>query len=170
MLEAAALAGVALLVGMLLALIASSVMRATWPGTSGPADLALTTAATLGVTALVLVAPLLLVRALATTRLVDDDRRPLTLIIPALQLGAALVVLAGGVQVRRVTDRATALLSDPALGRTLVQDVRAPDGDRLARAQRFAAFLDAQHAADRARAEASPLRPLEYLDPADVDQ
>ncbi len=148
MLESAALAGVALLLGMLLALIASSVMRAGWPGTVGPADLALSIAGTLGVTALVLVAPLLLVRALSTTRLVDDDRRPLTLIIPALQLGAALVVLAGGVQIRQVTGRAQALLTDPTLRTTLVQDVRASDEDRLQRARSFAAFLDARHAAD----------------------
>ena len=150
LLEAAALAGVALFVGTMLALAASAVMRAAWPGTTAHADVALTIAGTLGVTALVMVAPLLLVRALGTTRLVDDDRRPLTLIIPALQLGAALVVLAGGVQLRQVTGRAQSLLTDPALTATIVQDLRAADDDRLLRARRFAEFLDAQHRADPA--------------------
>lgn len=150
LLEAAALAGVALCIGTVCALLASAVMRSAWPGTTGPADLSLTTAATLGVTALVMVAPLLLVRALATTRLVDDDRRPLTLIIPALQLGAAVVVLAGGAQLRDVTTRATSLLTDASLGSTMVQAVRASDEDRLQRARRFAAFLDARHNADPA--------------------
>ena len=150
LLEAASLAGVALFAGMLLALVASSVMRAAWPGTVGHADMALIIGGTLGVTALVLVAPLLLVRALSTTRLVDDDRRPLTLIIPALQLGAAMVVLAGGAQIRQATARAQSLLTDPALGTTLVQDVRASDVDRLQRARTFAAFLDARHRADPA--------------------
>jgi len=145
LLEAAALAGVALSIGTVCALMASTVMRTSWPGTAGPADLALTIAGTLGVTALVMVAPLLLVRALSTTRLVDDDRRPLTLIIPALQLGAAVVVLAGGVQLRGVTSRALSLLTDASLRNTMVQDLHAGDADRLRRAQRFAAFLDARH-------------------------
>ena len=147
LLEAAALAGVALSIGTVCALIASTVMRATWPGTTGHANIALIVAGTLAVTALVMVAPLLLVRALSTTRLVDDDRRPLTLIIPALQLGAAVVVLAGGVQLRSVTSRAQSLLTDASLRTTMVQDLRASDTDRLLRAQRFAAFLDARHAA-----------------------
>ncbi len=150
LLEAAALAGVALCVGTFFALLASAAMRSAWPGTTGPADLALTTAATLGVTALVLVAPLLLVRALATTRLVDDDRRPLTLIIPALQLGAAVVVLAGGAQLRDVTARAQTLLTDASLRRTMVQELHAVEQDRLQRAQRFADFLDVRHGADPA--------------------
>ncbi len=147
MLEAAALSGVALCLGTVIALTAAVVMRNAWPGTTGPAALALTAAATLGVTALVMVAPLLLVRALSTTRLVDDDRRPLTLVIPALQLGAALVVLAGGTQIRSVTTRAQSLLTDATLRSTTVQEVRAGHQDRLQRAQRFAAFLETQHAA-----------------------
>lgn len=145
MLEAGALAGVALFVGMLLALAASAVMRSAWPGPVGAADLALGAAATLGVTALVIVAPLLLVRALSTTRLVDDDRRPLTLIIPALQLGAAVVVLAGGVTLRGVTATQVRNTAGGRTTTTLVQDVRADEPNRLVRAQRFAAFLAEQH-------------------------
>ncbi len=146
-LEAGALAAIALLVGMLLTLAASVAMRATWPGQSGTADVATALAATLGVTALVMLAPLLLVRALGTTRLVDDDRRPLTLIIPALQLGAALVVLAGGATLQRLTATPAAGTHDAFATSTLLQDVRATDDDRLQRAQRFAAFLAQQHAA-----------------------
>ncbi|HYW50277.1 MAG TPA: FtsX-like permease family protein [Gemmatimonadaceae bacterium] len=145
-LEAAALAGVALFSGMLLALVARVVMRAAWPGAMASADVVLSVAGTLGVTALVMVAPLLLVRALGTTRLVDDDRRPLTLIIPSLQLGAALVVLAGGVTLRDVTTLRARTMIDPALARTIVQDVGATDADRLQRARRFADFLATQHA------------------------
>lgn len=148
MLESSALAGVALCVGMLLALLAVSVMHANWPGQVGAVSLWLSVAGTLGVTALVMVAPLLLVRALSTTRLVDDDRRPLTLIIPALQLGAALVVLAGGATLRRVTT-AQALASTPTTeNQLLVQPVHAGGTDRLQRAQRFAAFLTAAHRQD----------------------
>lgn len=147
-LESGALAGVALFTGMLLALLAVGVMRAAWPGSVGPADLLLSIAGTLGVTALVMVAPLLLVRALSTTRLVDDDRRPLTLIIPALQLGAALVVLAGGATLRRVTSLQASDSAATASGSVTVQDLRADEGDRLARAKSFAAFLAAQHAAN----------------------
>lgn len=146
-LEAGALAGVALLVGMLLALVTTGVMRATWPGAAPSVQWLPTAAGTLGVSALVMVSPLLLVRALSTTRLVDDDRRPLTLIVPALQLGAALVVLAGGATLQRLTSRPDATATDAFATRTLLQDVRATGNDRLQRAQRFAAFLDAQHAA-----------------------
>ncbi len=148
MLESGALAGVALFSGMLLALIAVVVMRAAWPGSVASASVVLAAAGTLGVTGLVMVAPLLLIRALSTTRLVDDDRRPLTLIIPALQLGAAVVVLAGAQTLRgvmRMQQRAV------AVGQTngvIVQDVRAEEADRLQRAQQFAAFLDAQHSAN----------------------
>lgn len=149
LLEAAALAGVALCATMAIVLVAIPLMRAAWPGAVGPTQVAISAAATLGVTALVMIAPLLMVRALSTTRLVDDDRRPLTLIVPALQLGAALVVLAGGVALRDLTTRQRQLISDPALSRTLVQDVHADAGDRLARAKQFSAFLAAQHAHDR---------------------
>lgn len=146
LLESAALAGVALCLGMLLALAGVVTMRAAWPGLVAPADMLLSIGGTLGVAALVLVAPLLMVRALSTTRLVDDDRRPLTLIIPALQLGAALVVLAGGVTLRGVTRTQQQAFSDPALARTMVQDVHADEPDRLARAQRIGAFLAGHHA------------------------
>ena len=145
-LEAGALAGIALLVGMLLALVAAAAMRTTWPGTVITAGTVQAMASTLGVTALVMVSPLLLVRALATTRLVDDDRRPLTLIIPALQLGAALVVVAGGVTLRRLdAPRASAAVA-AVNASTLLQDVRADDPDALARAQKFARFLASQRA------------------------
>jgi hypothetical protein len=148
MLESGALAAVALCIGMILALTAVVVMRAAWPGNVGAADVTLTAAGTLGVTALVMVAPLLMIRALSTTRLVDDDRRPLTLIIPALQLGAALVVLAGGATLRGVTEtQQRTVLAGLATG-TIVQDVRAEGTDRLARAQRFAGFIAAQQSAD----------------------
>lgn len=149
-LESGALAGVALCVGMLLALLAASVLRTMWPGQVGAADLWLSVAGTLGVTALVMVAPLLLVRALSTTRLVDDDRRPLTLIIPALQLGAALVVLAGGATLRGVTTAQAQSVASVSAEKLLVQDLRIDGTDRLQRAQRFAAFLAAQHSRDAA--------------------
>ncbi|MCC7052744.1 MAG: ABC transporter permease [Gemmatimonadaceae bacterium] len=148
-LEAGALAGIALFAGMMLALLATAALRATWPGSIAAAGSAQAIATTLGVAALVLVSPLLMIRALATTRLVDDDRRPLTLIIPAIQLGAALVVVAGGVTLHRLDAQrglatTTQAAADPA---TVLQDVRAADGDALSRAMRFATFLDAQHAA-----------------------
>lgn len=147
MLESGALAGVALFIGMMLALITVGIMRAAWPGSVGPAAVGLSAAGTLGITALVMVSPLLLIRALRTTRLVDDDRRPLTLIIPALQLGAALVVLAGGATLRDVTATQRANVAATRVPNTVVQDVRAAGADRLARAQGFAAFLAQQHAA-----------------------
>jgi hypothetical protein len=146
MLEAGALAGVALMLGMLLALTASAVMRAAWPGHAAHADLSMTAAVTLGITALVMLAPLLLVRALSTTRLVDDDRRPLTLIIAALQLGAALVVLAGGVTLQRFTAAPAPNTRDGLATAVMLQDLRSGDADRLQRAQHFAAFLAAEHA------------------------
>jgi MacB-like periplasmic core domain len=147
MLEAGALAGAALFVGMLLALLGVTVMRTTWPGSTAEAALLLSAAGTLGVTALVMVAPLLLVRALGTTRLVDDDRRPLTLIVPALQLGAALVVLAGGVTLRGVADTQQRTVSAVQGDPMQVQELQARDTDRLARAKAFATFLAEQHAA-----------------------
>ena len=145
-LESAALAGVALMLGMILGLGASLVMRATWPGSVADADVAMTSAATLGVTAVVMLAPLLLIRALGTTRLVDDDRRPLTLIIPALQLGAALVVLAGGVTLQRLTGDPSTESGDAIATSVMLQDARSGDTDRLQRAKRFAAFLATEHA------------------------
>ena len=148
MLESGALAAVALCIGMMLALSAVVVMRAAWPGSVAAADMTLTAAGTLGVTALVMVAPLLLIRALSTTRLVDDDRRPLTLIIPALQLGAALVVLAGGATLRGVTATQQRTVTAGLATGTIVQNLRAEGTDRLARAQQFARFIEAQHRAD----------------------
>ena len=147
-LESGALAGVALCTGMILALISVGIMRAAWPGSVGPTALALSIAVTLGITALVMVSPLLLIRALSTTRLVDDDRRPLTLIIPALQLGAALVVLAGGATLRGVTGAQRDTVAGTSAPHTIVQDVRAKDADRLARAMKFAAFIAGEHAGD----------------------
>ena len=147
-LEASALAGVALFSGMLLALAAVVTIRTAWPGHVAAADLALSGAGALGITALVMIAPLLLVRALTTTRLVDDDRRPLTLIIPALQLGAALVVLAGGATLGGVMGLQEREISEISKSTTVVQDVRATDSDRLRRAQHFAQFLSEQHAAN----------------------
>jgi len=146
-LESGALAGVALFSGMLLALIAVVVMRAAWPGSVASASVVLAAAGTAGVTGLVMVAPLLMIRALRATRLVDDDRRPLTLIIPALQLGAAVVVLAGAQTLRGVTTMQQRAMAVGTTNGTIVQDVRAEGTDRLARARRFAAFLDARHAA-----------------------
>lgn len=149
-LEASALAGVALFTGMLLALGAVAVLRTAWPGRVGAADVALSATGTLAVAALVMIAPLLLVRALTTTRLVDDDRRPLTLIIPALQLGAALVVLAGGATLRGVMTLQQREIDGAAGSATGVQEMHTNDMNRLARAKRFAAFLAAQHATDPA--------------------
>ena len=146
-LESGALAGVALFSGMLLALIAVVVMRAAWPGSVASASVVLAAAGTAGVTGLVMVAPLLMIRALRATRLVDDDRRPLTLIIPALQLGAAVIVLAGAQTLRGVTTMQQRAMAVGTTNGTIVQDVRAEGTDRLARARRFAAFLDARHAA-----------------------
>lgn len=150
MLEASALAAVALFTGMLLALGAVVVMRTAWPGHIGEADLALSAAGTLAVTALVMIAPLLLVRALTTTRLVDDDRRPLTLLIPALQLGAALVVLASGATLRGMMTLQLHDVAEASGSTTVVQEMRAAGTDRNERAQRFAHFLATQHAADPA--------------------
>jgi putative ABC transport system permease protein len=146
-LEAGALASVALCVGMVLALVAVIVMRSTWPGNVARADLMLSAAGVLGVTALVMIAPLLLVRALSTSRLVDDDRRPLTLIIPGLQLGAALVVLCSAVTLRGLTTSQQLAAGRGDDNTTWVQQLRARETDRLLRAQQFAAWLAAQHAA-----------------------
>jgi putative ABC transport system permease protein len=147
MLEAGAIAVVALCVGATLALLATLALRASWPGRGGPADLTLAVAVTLGVTALVMAGPLLLTRALTTRRLVDDDRRPLVLIIPAMQVGAALVVIAGGITLRDLTALQASRSSDARLASTFVHEIRSATSDRLERAQKFSAFLDAQHAA-----------------------
>jgi hypothetical protein len=147
-LEASALASVALFVGVLCALGAVVALRTAWPGQAASADLALSTAGTLAIAALVMLAPLLLVRALTTTRLVDDDRRPLTLIIPALQLGAALVVLAGGTTLRGVMQIQQRELSSVTDSRVLVQELRNSDVNRLSRARQFAAFLAGRHITD----------------------
>ena len=146
MLEAAALSIVALAIGAVVSLLASGVLRAAWPGVVGAANLSLAVATSFGIAALVMAGPLLLTRALTTTRLVDDDRRPLALIIPALQLGAALVVIVGGLTVRSAM-HIPQLNSNTAQSTTLVQTLRATEASRLARAQRFADFLDRQHAA-----------------------
>ena len=146
MLEAAALAVIALSTGAVLATITNVVLRNAWPGTIGASAVALTMAATCAISALILSGPLLLTRTLTTRRLVDDDRRPLALVIPAMQLGAALVVLAGGFTLRRamqLPQRDT----NAAMTTTMVQTLRAAEPSRLARARQFAAFLDAQHAA-----------------------
>ena len=145
LLEAAALAIVALATSAVITLLASGVLRATWPGSVGAADLTFAVASSLGVAALIMAGPLLLTRALTTSRLVDDDRRPLALIVPALQLGAALVVVVGGLTVRsamQIPPRDT----NVAQSMTVVQEVQSDLPSRLARAQRFAAFLDQQHA------------------------
>lgn len=147
LLEAAALAIVALFIGTLLALVASTALRAAWPGHMASADLALSAAGAFAVTAMVLAGPLLLVRALSTSRLVNDDRRPLTLLIPAAQLGAALVVLSGGISLHRLLGAHDRALDARVRSTTLVQDVTDDRTDRLARAQRFAAFLDKAHQA-----------------------
>ncbi len=146
LLEAAALAVIALSVGAALAMLANVALRNAWPGSIGHSAVAMTAAASCAVSALILSGPLLLTRALTTRRLVDDDRRPLALIIPAMQLGAALVVLAGGFTLRRamqLPQRDT----NTQMAATMLQTVRAVEPSRLARAQQFAAFLDAQHAA-----------------------
>jgi hypothetical protein len=106
-------------------------------------------AALAAIAATCLAAPLLLARAITTRRLVDDDRRPLTLHIPALQLGAAVVVLAGARLVARALDVTT-----PAPGAVpAVQVATIADGgtDRLARARRLAALLESVHAASPSR-------------------
>ena len=145
-LEAAALAIVALAGSAAIALLVTGVLRATWPGVSGAADLSLAAATSLGIAALVMAGPLLLTRALTTSRLVDDDRRPLTLIVPAMQLGAALVVIVGGLTVRsamQIPQRDT----NTEQSTTMVQALHAAKQSRLERAKQFAVFLDRQHAA-----------------------
>lgn len=145
-LEAAALAVIALSIGAALAMIANVVLRNAWPGSIGNSAVAMTAAATCAVSALILSGPLLLTRALTTRRLVDDDRRPLALLIPAMQLGAALVVLAGGFTLQRamqMPQRDT----NAEMATTMLQSLRAVEPSRLVRAQRFAAFLERQHAA-----------------------
>ena len=146
LLEAAALSIVALAVSAVVTLLVSAMLRAAWPGAVGAVDLSPAAATLLGVTALIMAGPLLLTRALTTTRLVDDDRRPLTLIVPALQLGAALVVFVGGLTVRRAM-QIPQRDSNTAQATTFVQTLRASERARLARAQRFSEFLDRQHAA-----------------------
>jgi putative ABC transport system permease protein len=145
-LEAAALAIVALASSAVIALFVSGVLRATWPGVAGTADVSMAVATSLAIAALVMAGPLLLTRALTTSRLVDDDRRPLTLIVPAMQLGAALVVFVGGLTVRsamQIPQRDT----NTEQSTTMVQALHAKEQSRLERAKQFAAFLDLQHAA-----------------------
>ena len=144
LLEASALAIVALAASAVVTVLASGVLRASWPGLVGTADLTFAVASSLGVAALIMSGPLLLTRALTTARLVDDDRRPLALIVPALQLGGALVVVVGGLTVRsamQIPPRDT----NVAQSTTMVQELQSDEPSRLARAQRFAAFLDRQH-------------------------
>jgi putative ABC transport system permease protein len=145
LLESSALAGVALSAGAGVAALLSGILRATWPGSVASPDVLLTAGGVLGVTAMVMLAPLLMIRAITTARLVDDDRRPLTLIIPALQLGAALVVVAGGLTLRKTAQAYQGRLNDPALSRLKVLDAHAVSRDRLQRAQAFAAFLAREH-------------------------
>ncbi len=144
-LEAAALAVVALSIGAALAMAANVALRNAWPGSIGHSAIAMTAAATCAVSALILAGPLLLTRALTTRRLVDDDRRPLALIIPAIQLGAALVVLAGGFTLKRAMQRPQRD-TNTEMSTTMLQTARAIEPSRLARAKQFAAFLDTQHA------------------------
>jgi putative ABC transport system permease protein len=67
-----------------------------------------------------------------------------------LQLGAALVVLAGGATLQRVSrGYSDATLKSPA-GSMLVQSLHADAADRLRRAQGIAELLDAVHAGDTA--------------------
>jgi putative ABC transport system permease protein len=145
-LESGALTAVALCIGMVLSGAAAWALRASWPGAVGPANVLYVAAATCGVSAMILAAPLLMARALTTDRLVNDDRRPLTLIIPALQLGAALVVLAGGMAMQRAADRYANTVTTGADVRLQVRELRAREEDRVRRAQRFSAFLAAQGA------------------------
>lgn len=145
-LEALALAVVACAVAFVCAAVAGVVLRTTWPGHVAAGLPWSVVAATLAVSATALAAPLLLARAVTTRRLVDDDRRPLTLLVPALQVGAALVVLAGGRTIARALERPLSA-PIPALHVTTVAD----DGtDRLARAQRMAGALARVHERDPA--------------------
>jgi putative ABC transport system permease protein len=146
LLEAGALTAVALCVGMVASGALAWWMRTAWPGAVGPANVLYVVAATLGVCAIMLAAPLLMVRALTTDRLVNDDRRPLTLVIPALQLGAALVVLAGGITMQRATDRYGATVTASADAQLRLRELRVDGDTRLARAHRFASFIAAQEA------------------------
>jgi putative ABC transport system permease protein len=152
LLEASALAVVALAIGSIVGLIATTALRAAWPGAVGTANLATGAAVALGVASLVMAGPLLLVRAFTTRRLVDDDRRPLTLIIPAMQLGAAMVVGAGGLTLRDATATQLRTPSNSRTAALTLQSLHAIDSDRLARAKRFAAFLELQQAGPNARA------------------
>jgi hypothetical protein len=145
-LEALALAVVACAVAFVLAGVAGAVLRSAWPGSVAAGLPWSVAAATLAVAATALAAPLLLARAVTTRRLVDDDRRPLTLLVPALQVGAALVVLAGGRTIARALERPLAA-PIPALHVTTVADTGT---DRLARAQRIAAVLARVHDRDPA--------------------
>ena len=145
-LEAAALAVIALSIGAALAMVANVALRNAWPGPIGSSAIAMTAAGTCAVSALILSGPLLLTRALTTRRLVDDDRRPLALIIPAMQLGAALVVLAGGFTLRRAM-QIPQHDTNTTMATTMLQTVRAVEPSRLARAQQFAVFLEAQQSA-----------------------
>jgi MacB-like periplasmic core domain len=146
LLEAGALAVVALSIGAVISLGVLTALKLAWPGRIDGINLALSAAGVCAIGALIMAGPLLLVRALTTRRLVDDDRRPLTLVIPAMQLGAALVVLAGGMTLRRATASQLALGNGGAGNSLVVQRLHATEPDRLKRAQRFAAFLAAQHA------------------------
>lgn len=144
LLEASALAVVALAIGSIVSLIVTTALRAAWPGAVGSANLSTGAAVALGVASLVMAGPLLLVRAFTTRRLVDDDRRPLTLIIPAMQLGAAMVVVAGGLTLRDATATQLRTASNSRSAALTLQSLHAIDSDRLARAKRFAAFLELQ--------------------------
>jgi len=146
LLEAAALSAVALSVGATIGGVAAAALRAGWPGEVGASDLSAAIAASFAVAALIMAGPLLLTRALTARRLVDDDRRPLTLIIPAFQLGGSLVVLASGVMLHSALESRPVVTSADS-AEVMVQPIRATGSDRLRRAQGLLAALTAHHAA-----------------------
>jgi putative ABC transport system permease protein len=147
LLEGAAISALALVVGGASGVAAARASLGAWPGTAAPAAHALglvAVAATLG--GIVLGALFPLVFARRSSRMTTVDPTPLGLIVPAVQLGLSLTVLASGSLLERGSARFTAP-AGARMGTGAVWELTMPDVPRAERALRYGALLRELHSA-----------------------
>jgi putative ABC transport system permease protein len=141
LLEGAAISALALVVGGVSGVAAARASLGAWPGAAAPGAHALglvAVAATLG--GIVLGALFPLVFARRSSRMTTVDPTPLGLVVPALQLGLSLTVLASG----SLLERGSARLTSPAgarIGMGTVWELTTRDGPSAERALRYRALL-----------------------------
>jgi hypothetical protein len=155
LLESAAIAAGALLVGGGLGLVAARLAVAAWPGAVGPAHPGanlVAVLAALGGIVLGAMLPLLLPRR--SSPLTPSSAKPLELFVPALQLGLSLTVLTAAGLLARQAGRLT-VIGAGIRPSGQVFELTAPESPPRARAQGYATLL--RHLRARGPFEAASL-------------